>query len=77
MNQNQQRVILSDVSPSIDGGLYAIKRIPGQRVAVECDVLCDGHDVLRASLLYRHQSEKKWTEVPMHQGMTDLGPILT
>ena len=71
MNQNQQRVILSDVYPSIDGGLYAIKRIPGQRVTVECDVLCDGHDVLRASLLYRHQSEKKWTEVPMHHQGND------
>jgi len=63
--QNQERVILSNIQPQIDGGAYAVKRVVGQSLNVTVDVLCDGHDILQAALLYKHQSKHKWTEVRM------------
>ncbi len=62
---NQERVVLSNIQPQIEGGTYAVKRIVGQEVSVSADVLCDGHDVIQAALLYKHQSSKKWSEIRM------------
>jgi len=44
--QNQTRIIIENVSPQLDSGAYAIKRIIGQKVTVTADVFSDGHDVL-------------------------------
>lgn len=63
---NQERVILSDIQPQIDCGTYAVKRIVGQELSVTADLLCDGHDVIQAALLYKHQSKRKWEEVRMN-----------
>src|SRR3954469_2053025 len=49
-----QRVIVEHVEPEIDGGRFPIKRTPGQRVVVTAAIHADGHDVLAASLWYRH-----------------------
>lgn len=68
---NQERVILSNIQPQIDGGTYALKRIIDQDVSVTADVLCDGHDVIQAALLYKHQSERKWSEIRMNQMPND------
>jgi starch synthase (maltosyl-transferring) len=61
----KQRVVIEHVSPQVDGGMYPIKRIIGERVTVQADVFGDGHDVVRASLCYRHQRTEKWEELPM------------
>lgn len=55
----QQRVVIDDVSPQINGGEFSIKRVVGQVVNVSADVLADGHDVVAASVLFKHQQEKK------------------
>ena len=55
--QNQERVVLSNIQPQIDGGAYPVKRVVGQSLNVTVDVLCDGHDILQAALLYKHQSK--------------------
>jgi len=62
---NQERVILSNIQPQIDCGSYAVKRIVGQELNVTADVLCDGHDVIQASVMYKHQSKRSWSEVRM------------
>lgn len=64
--QGQIRVYIDNVYPEIDGGKFYIKRVAGESVTVEADVFTDGHDLVRASLLYRHESEKKWHSSPMH-----------
>jgi starch synthase (maltosyl-transferring) len=38
------------VTPEIDGGRFAAKRVLGDRVAVEADIFADGHDVIAALL---------------------------
>jgi starch synthase (maltosyl-transferring) len=62
MNVNgQSRVIIENVQPQVDGGLYPSKRTVGETVEVSADIFGDGHDHLRAHLLYRHASNKNWS----------------
>ncbi len=69
--QKQQRVVIEGVSPQINGGELPIKRVIGQLVNISADILADGHDLMAASILYKHQSEKKWSEVRMSPGNND------
>ena len=61
----QRRVIVENVLPQIDGGLFPIKRTVGEPVTVTADIYADGHDHLGAALLYRKIGADTWTEVPM------------
>ena len=67
----QQRVVIDRVTPQINGGEFYIKRVVGQSVKVNADVLVDGHDVIAASVLFKHQSEKRWQEQRMEPGFND------
>lgn len=58
-------VIIEDVSPSISDGNFAIKRIPGQQVDVEATIFKEGHDVIRAVLLWRRIGDSSWHETSM------------
>ena len=62
---NQRRVIIEKIYPELDGGLHPIKCIVGDRIEVQADVFSDGHDVIAASLLYKHQKERSWKEARM------------
>ena len=53
-------------TPKINNGDFYIKRVVNEIVSVNAHVLVDGHDVIAASVLYKHESEKKWKEVRMH-----------
>ncbi|MDA1129327.1 MAG: DUF3416 domain-containing protein [Chloroflexi bacterium] len=59
------RVVIESVSPEIDSGRFPIKRTVGDHVVVEADIFVDGHDILSAVLLHRHQREEVWSETPM------------
>ncbi|WP_204345909.1 alpha-1,4-glucan--maltose-1-phosphate maltosyltransferase [Psychroserpens algicola] len=63
--QNQSRVVIDAVSPQINGGEFFIKRVVNEIVNVDAHVLVDGHDVIAASVLYKHESQRKWNEVRM------------
>ena len=63
--QNQKRVVIDYVYPKINNGDFYIKRVVGEIVAVDANVLGDGHDIIAASVLYKHESEKKWSEARM------------
>jgi len=63
--QKQTRVVIENVQPQLDGGAHFIKRIVGQKVIVTADVFADGHDVMECCVKYRHETDKKWSEVRM------------
>ena len=72
----QTRVCIERVSPEVDAGFdrpgrYPIKAIVGDAIPVEADLVVDGHDMLAARLLYRHNDEKAWREVPMQLVVND------
>lgn len=59
------RVIIEDISPSIDCGRFPIKRVVGQQVDVEADVFADGHEELTVMLLHRPKAREEWSRTPM------------
>ena len=61
----RKRVVIEAVTPEIDGGRFAIKRVAGDEVGVEANVFADGHDHVAAQLLFRFQEVPSWTAVPM------------
>lgn len=63
--QNQSRIVIENVAPKINDGAVYIKRVLDEIVNVTADVLIDGHDILQANLLYKHEKEKSWSEVRM------------
>src|SRR5205085_570141 len=62
---NGSRVSIERLTPSVDGGLFPVKRVIGQSIVVEADVFTDGHDVVAAELLWKASDEREWTHVPM------------
>ena len=69
--RGQSRVIIENVQPQVDEGLYPAKRAVGERVDVTADIFSDGHDHIRARLLYKKEGEAKWKEAEMNPGMND------
>ncbi|MDY2586899.1 alpha-1,4-glucan--maltose-1-phosphate maltosyltransferase [Winogradskyella aquimaris] len=67
----QERVVIDAVSPQINCGEFFIKRVVNQYINVDAHVLVDGHDVIAASVLYKHEKERKWNEVRMHHVVND------
>lgn len=63
--EGRNRVVIENVRPEVEGGSFPIKRVVGERVAVEADIFSDGHDVVRAALLYRKRGDEVWREAPM------------
>jgi starch synthase (maltosyl-transferring) len=67
----QQRVIIQNVQPEVEGGLYPAKRTIGEFVEVTADIFCDGHDHLRAHLLFKKESEDQWQTAEMAHRVND------
>jgi len=69
--QNQKRVVIDHISPQLNGGEFFIKRIVNEIVTVNAHVLVDGHDVIAASVVYKHEKERTWKEVRMEDTGND------
>lgn len=65
------RVVIENVQPSVDGGLYPVKRCVGETVHVGADIFSDGHDTVRADLLYRPPGCREWETVRMEPAGND------
>ncbi|NHF61247.1 DUF3416 domain-containing protein [Flavobacteriaceae bacterium TP-CH-4] len=55
----QQRVVIENVSPQLQGGAFFIKRVVGEKITVYADVLADGHDVVEAEILFKHENDRE------------------
>jgi starch synthase (maltosyl-transferring) len=68
----RQRVVIEDVTPQIDGGNRAVRRVSGEEVLVNAAIFADGHDLVAARLLYRHESDSVWRFAPMRALENDV-----
>ena len=59
------RAVIESITPSVDGGRFAVKRVAGDRIEVEADCFADGHDVLACVLRHRRDDDAQWQETPM------------
>ncbi|MDQ1519005.1 MAG: hypothetical protein QOI55_78, partial [Actinomycetota bacterium] len=64
-----RRVAVEHVTPDVDCGQFAAKRVTGDVVTVDADVFGDGHNIVAAVVEYRHTEEPEWRAAPM----TSLG----
>ena len=65
LSHRPRRVAIERVSPDVDGGRFAAKRLRGDQVIVEADIICDGHEELDCRLLWRHGDAGQWNVAPM------------
>lgn len=65
------RIAIERVTPSVDGGRFAVKRCVGDVVTVEADIFADGHEKLAAELRWRAVDEKTWQRAPMVPTVND------
>lgn len=59
------RAVIDSVLPDVDGGRYPLKRIAGERVALEARCYADGHDRLRVVLCWQADGRGEVYEVEM------------
>lgn len=61
----QRRVMIEAVSPQIDHGRFPPKRVVGDTVCVRATIFADGHDMLAARVLFRHDTQSEWSEADL------------
>lgn len=59
------RLAIEKITPTVDDGRFAIKRVVGETIRVEADIFGDGHDPLAAVLLWREGDHEEWHETRM------------
>lgn len=69
--RGQARVIIENVQPQIDGGRYPAKLTVGESVSVTADVFGDGHDHIRAQVLFRKETSESWSTLEMKPQWND------
>jgi starch synthase (maltosyl-transferring) len=65
MEPTRRRVSVQRVWPEVAQGRYPAKAVAGDPVEVLADLVCDGHDVLRAVVRWRPEDHRTWHEVPL------------
>jgi starch synthase (maltosyl-transferring) len=71
MTTGKKRVIIENIQPVVDGGIYPAKRTAGERVDVTASIFGDGHDHIRACLFYKKEVEGTWVETAMNPTFND------
>lgn len=59
------RIVIAALHPSVDGGRFAVKRVLGEQLVVEADLLVDGHDLVAARLQVLAPGATEWVESMM------------
>ena len=50
---DQVRIVIESVTPQVDGGRFAVKAVAGDTVEVAADIWKDGHELLKAAVIWR------------------------
>lgn len=65
------RVLVEHVTPALDAGPYAVKRVLGDDLHVSADLICDGHDVVTGRVRYRPRGTAEWREARLASIVND------
>lgn len=69
--KGQSRVVIENVQPQVEGGQYHAKSTVGEFVNVTADILGDGHDHIRAQVLFRHETDESWSTLELKHQSND------
>lgn len=64
-----RRVVITHVTPEVDGGRFAVKRVSGESVAVDADIFLDGQDEISCEVQFSGPSGANWEA----SAMAELG----
>ena len=56
---------IEDVTPAVDGGRFAVKRVVGESIEVEADAFAHGHEGVACELRYRGPGDDAWSAIAM------------
>lgn len=59
------RIAIESVQPTLDDGRFPAKALAGVPVTIEATIFTDGHDRLKADVLWREAGEHQWQHLPM------------
>jgi starch synthase (maltosyl-transferring) len=54
------RIAIENIAPKIEDGQFPVRRIVGETLTVEADILADGHDKIAAEVIFKPVSDSKW-----------------
>jgi len=57
------RVVIENVKPKVDGGIFPVKRVVGEELHFSADIFADGHQLIVASVLWRKVGAVDWQHV--------------
>ena len=63
----QARVVIDHLSPQVDGGRSAFKRVVGDWIRFKAHAFADSHDLLTVDLRIRKVGNKNWEYIPMKE----------
>ena len=66
------RIIIENLSPSVAGGDFAVKRVIGDTIGVTADIYTDGHEKVGAELKWRAEGERDWQSASMMEEGNDV-----
>ena len=61
----RRRAFIEQVRPGVDCGRAALKRVLGETIEVQADVIAEGHERIACALLHAPVGSESWTTVPM------------
>lgn len=65
----RSRVMIGGISPHVENGRYAVKRLQNESLLVQATLVADGHDIVRGALAWRKAGQRQW----QYQSLTALG----
>jgi starch synthase (maltosyl-transferring) len=68
----RKRVVIQNVSPSVNNGVFPAKRVVGEEVRVTAEIFSDGHQKIDADLLILYPNHADWVRIPMIHLENDL-----
>ena len=69
--KGQARVLIENVQPQVNGGHYPAKYTVGEHVNVSADIFADGHDHIRAHVLFKHEASESWSTIELKPQFND------
>ncbi|WP_207423696.1 alpha-1,4-glucan--maltose-1-phosphate maltosyltransferase [Desertivirga brevis] len=72
MNPNgRKRVIITAISPQVEGGTYPAKAAIHEDLLISASIFADGHDEVAASVEIKQAGENNWIEIPLNFVIND------
>ena len=73
-----ERIVIQYPPLSVDGPRFPAKRCVGDRVVIEADVFRDGHELLRAVVLYHGPGKWSGDRIPWREAeMRRIDPMFS